>query len=324
MKAIVVHEFGGPDVLRLEDVPDPRPTRQEVVVRVHGAGVNPADTYVRAGTYARKPALPFIPGYDAAGTIEAVGADVRGFRRDDRVYVLKPGGSPQPGTYAERTVCDVAHVHPLPPNLTFEQGAAIGVVYATAYRALVQRAHAQPAETILVHGASGGVGIAAVQIAVSRGMTVIGTAGSPRGLELVSAQGAHLVLNHKNHEYVDRITEFTAGRGADVILEMLANVNLSKDLGMLAQNGRVVVIGNRGTIEINPRDAMSREAASLGVMLWNTPPHDMQAIHAALVAGFVNQTLRPIVGRTFPLAEAAKAHEAVMSPGAHGKIVLTT
>ncbi len=324
MKAILVREFGGPEVLRLEDVPDPVPGPHQVVVRVHAAGVNPADTYVRAGTYARKPNLPFVPGYDAAGTIEAAGADVLGFRQDDRVYVLKPGGSALPGTYAELTLCDVAHVHPLPPNLSFGQGAAIGVAYATAYRALMQRAHARPGDTVLVHGASGGVGVAAVQLASSRGMTVIGTAGTPRGLDLVKDEGAQLALNHHHPTYADEIMQFTAGRGVDVIVEMLANVNLAKDLSLLAQGGRVIVIGNRGTIDINPRDLMARDAAVQGMLLWNTPPDEMRPIHAALVAGFANGTLRPLVGRQFPLADAARAHEAVMAPGAYGKIVLTT
>ena len=323
MKAIVVHEFGGPEVLRLEEVPDPQPARHEVIVRVHAAGVNPADTYVRAGTYARKPALPFIPGYDAAGMIEAIGADVHGFRRDDRVYVLKPGGSPQPGTYAERTVCDVSHVHPLALDLSFEQGAAIGVAYATAYRALMQRAHAEPGETVLVHGASGGVGTAAVQVASSYGMTVIGTAGTPRGLDLVRDEGAQLALNHNHPTYVEEIMQFTTGRGVDVIVEMLANINLARDLTLLAPGGRVVVVGNRGTIEVNPRDLMSREGVVMGMLLWNTPPDEMCRVQAALVAGFANGALRPIVGRTFSLAEASKAHEAVMAPGAYGKIVLT-
>jgi NADPH2:quinone reductase len=322
MRAIRVHEFGGPEVLRLDDLPDPTPQAHEVVVRLCAAGVNPVDTYIRAGAYARKPVLPFVPGSDGAGTIEEVGAEVRAVEPGDRVYVLKPGTA-QPGTYAERTVCEPSQVHPLPANLSFEQGAAVGVAYATAYRALVQRAQAKPADIVLVHGASGGVGIAAVQLAASRGMTVVGTAGTPRGLELVRAEGAHLALNHHDPDYVDRLMEFSVGRGVDLILEMLANVNLAKDLTMLAMGGRVVVIGNRGTIEINPRDAMSREAAIYGVMLWNTPPQEMQSIQAALAAGFANATLRPIVGRTFPLAEAARAHEAVMSPGAHGKIVLT-
>jgi NADPH2:quinone reductase len=323
MKAILVREFGGPEVLRLEEVRDPVPGPHQVVVGVHGAGVNPVETYIRAGAYAHKPALPFIPGSDAAGTIETIGPDVQAIHPGDRVYVLKPPGSGLPGTYAERTLCDVAHVHPLPPNLSFEQGAAIGVAYATAYRALMQRAHAQPGDTVLVHGASGGVGIATVQLASSRGMTVIGTAGTPGGLDLVKDEGAQLVLNHHHPTCIEEIRQFTAGRGVQVIVEMLANANLATDLTLLAPGGRVVVVGNRGTIDINPRELMSRDSSIVGMLLWNTPHDEMQRIQAALVAGFANGTLRPVVGRTFPLAEAARAHEAVMSPGAHGKIVLT-
>ncbi len=323
MKAIVVHRFGGPDVLELEDLPGPVPGPHQVVVDVRAVGVNPVDTYVRAGSYASKPPLPFIPGSDAAGTVAAVGPDVRGMRTGDRVYVLKPAGSGLPGTYSERTLCDVSHVHPLAPNLSFEQGAAIGVAYATAYRALLQRARTQPGETVLVHGASGGVGIAAVQIASSRGMAVAGTAGTPEGLDLIRDEGAQLALNHHHPGYLDELMQFTTGRGVDVIIEMLANVNLARDMGVLARGGRIVVVGNRGTIDINPRDLMVRDAQVAGMLLWNTPQEEMHAIQAALVAGFANGTLRPVVGRTFPLADAARAHEAVMSPGARGKVVLT-
>jgi len=323
MKAIVVRQFGGPDVLGLEDVPNPVPGPHQVVVHVHAAGVNPVDTYIRAGTYANKPPLPFIPGSDAAGTIAAIGPDVQGIRAGDRVYVLKVAGSGLPGTYAERTLCDVTEVHPLASNLSFEQGAAIGVAYATAYRALLQRAHAQPGDTVLVHGASGGVGIATLQLAGSRGITAIGTAGTPAGLDLVKDQGAQLAVNHNHPTYLDEIMQFTAGRGVDIIIEMLANVNLAKDLTLLARGGRVVVVGNRGTIDINPRELMTRESSVLGMLLWNTPPGEMQKIQAALVAGLANGALRPSVGRTFPLADAAEAHQTVMAPGAQGKIVLT-
>ncbi len=323
MKAVTVHEFGGPEVLRVDQLKDPVPGPHQLVVRVHAAGVNPVDTYIRAGTYASKPALPFIPGADAAGTIEAIGPNVKAVRPGDRVYVLKPAASGLPGTYAERTLCDVSHVHPLAPTLSFEQGAAIGVAYATAYRALFHRAHVQPGETVLVHGASGGVGVATVQLAASRGVTVIGTAGTAEGLDLVRDEGAQLSLNHHHPTYLDEIMQFTAGRGVDVIVEMLANVNLSRDLGLLARDGRVVIVGNRGTIDINPRELMSRDGAVLGMMLWNTPAQEMRTIQAALVAGFANGTLRPVVGRTFTLDEAAEAHRTVMSPGARGKVVLT-
>ncbi len=318
MKAIRVHAFGGPEVLRLEDAPDLRPGPGQVVVRVKAAGVNPIDTYIRAGTYARKPSLPYTPGLDAAGVVEALGPGVKSATAGDRVFV----GGTLSGAYAELALCDETQVHPLPRHLSFAQGAAINVPYATAYRALFQRARAHPGETVLVHGASGGVGLAATQLGRAAGLTVIGTAGTPRGRELAASQGARHALDHGAAGYLERLLELTDGRGVDVIVEMLANVNLAKDLTVLARGGRVVVVGSRGTIEINPRDAMGRDAAILGMTLFNATPGDLASVHAALAAGFENGTLNPIVGREMPLAEAALAHQAVLEPGAHGKIVL--
>jgi NADPH2:quinone reductase len=152
MKAIRVHEFGDPDVLRLEEVQTPRPGPSQVLIRMHAIGVNPVETYIRAGTYALKPALPYTPGNDGAGVVEEVGADVNEFKRGDRVYAA---GSLS-GTYAEFALCKTEQVHPLPENVSFAQGAAMGTPYATAYRGLFQRSDAKPGETVLVHGASGG------------------------------------------------------------------------------------------------------------------------------------------------------------------------
>ena len=319
MKAIVVHEFGAPDVMKLETVPDPAPGAGQVLVHLSAAGVNPVETYIRAGMHAIKPQLPYVPGSDGAGIVEAVGAGVTRFKAGDRVYVAAPGA----GTYAERVVCAASQAHPLPANATFGQGAALGVPYATAYRALFQRAHARPGETVLVHGATGGVGIATVELAYAHGLFVIGTGGTEKGLDAARAHGAHVVVNHRADGYADEIMKATAGRGVDVIVEMLANVNLDRDLTLLARNGRVAVVGNRGRIEINPRDAMSRDAAILGVLLFNTSDADLVEIHAALVRGLEDESLKPIVGRELPLADAMRAHEAVMEPGALGKIVLT-
>ena len=319
MKAIRVHEFGGPEVMKLEEVPDPQPGPGQVVVRVHAAGVNPVEAYIRTGTYASKPNLPYTPGTDAGGVVAAVGSGVKRFKEGDRVYTTGPSS----GTYAELALCNEAQLQPLPTNVSFEQGAAIGVPYGTAYRGLFQRADAKPAETVLVHGASGGVGTAAVQLARAAGMTVIGTAGSDDGLKLVTEQGAHHVLNHSAQGYLDELMRLTEGRGVDVIVELLANKNLAKDLSVLAKKGRVAVIGNRGTIEINPRDAMSREADIRGVTLMNTSEQEYRAMHAALGAGLENGTLRPVIGQKIPLAEAARAHEEIMQhSGARGKIVL--
>ena len=318
MKAIRIREFGGPEVMRLEDVPDLQPGAGQVVVRVKAAGVNPVDVYIRTGTYARKPALPYTPGTDAAGVVEVVGPGVTRVGVGQRVYVT----GALSGAYAEQALCQESQVYPLPPQVSFAQGAAVNIPYVTAYRALLQRAQAVPGESVLVHGASGGVGIAAVQFARAAGMKVIGTAGTEKGRELVVREGAHHVLDHRAPDYLERLRELTGGRGVDVILEMLANVNLGKDLQVLAMRGRVVVVGSRGTVEINPRDAMGRDAAVLGMTLFNLTESETASIHAAVVAGLANGTLRPVVGRELPLGDAPRAHQAVMEPGAYGKIVL--
>lgn len=318
MKAIRVREFGPPEAMNLEDLPQLEPGAGEVLVRVKAAGVNPVDAYIRSGAYALKPPLPYTPGSDAAGVVESIGPGVAKVVPGQRVYVQ----GTLSGAYAEFTLCKESQVWPLAEAVSFAQGAAIGVPYATAHRALFHRAQAVPGETVFVHGASGGVGVAAVQLARAAGMTVIGTAGSERGLQLVREQGAHHALNHRNPGYLDELTALSGGRGPDVILEMLANVNLDKDLDVLAKFGRVVVIGSRGNAEINPRSTMSRDAAILGMTLFNATEADLNSIHAALVAGLENGSLRPVVGREIPLAEASRAHHAVMEPSAHGKIVL--
>lgn len=326
MKAIVVREHGGPEVLKLEDVADPKPGPDQVVVRLRAVGVNPVDVYIRSGAYARKPALPFIPGSDAAGEIEAVGAGVRSAAVGDRVFIHGTAAEHvhghYGGAYAERAVCNLHHVYKLPASISFGQGAAMGVPYATAYRALFHRAGTRPGETVLVHGATGGVGLAAVQIARAHGITVIGTGGSDKGLATVRDNGAHSVFNHTAPGYLDEIMRATGGRGVDVVLEMAAHVNLDKDMGLLTTRGRIVVIGNRGRVEIDARQAMGKDATILGMTLFNISDPDMASINAYMVAGLANGTLKPVVGREFPLAEAAKAQEAVMAAGAHGKIVL--
>ncbi|PYO33736.1 MAG: NADPH:quinone reductase [Candidatus Rokuibacteriota bacterium] len=318
MKAIRVSEYGGPSVLTLGEVPAPEPGPGQVVVRNHAVGVNPVDTYLRSNTDNRGPKLPYTPGSDAAGVVEAVGSGVTAAKAGDRVYL----GGAVTGAYAELSLCEQAQVHPLPGTVSFAQGAAMNVPYATAYHALFDRGHGQAGETVLVHGASGGVGIGAVQLARARGLTVIGTAGTERGRRLVLEQGAHHVLDHGAPGYLDELTRLTGGRGVDIVLEMLANVNLQKDLGIIAMRGRIVVIGNRGTVEINARLAMNKDAAILGMALFHATPTQLAGIHAALVEGLRNGTLRPAIAQELPLAQAPRAHEAVMEAGHHGKIVL--
>jgi len=304
--------------MRLEEVPDPAPGAGQVLVRIRAAGVNPVETYIRSGAYARRPPLPYTPGNDAAGIVEAAGDGVRGVAAGDRVYTSET----VTGAYAELALCDASRVHPLPSSISYAQGAAVGVPYATAWRALFQRVRAVPGETVLVHGASGGVGIAAVQIARAAGLRVFGTAGTDEGIALVLRERAHAVFDHRSEGYMEEAVAATGGRGFDVILEMLANVNLPRDVKALAMGGRVVVIGSRGTVEIDPRDAMARDASIVGMSLFNMPDADRAVVHAALVAGLANGILRPVIGRELPLSAAPESHIAVMSPGARGKIVL--
>ena len=318
MKAIRVSQYGGPSVLVVEEVAAPAPGPGQVLVRNHAVGLNPVDTYLRSNTDNRGPKLPYTPGSDAAGVVQAVGAGVTGWKTGDRVYF---GGSIT-GAYAQMSLCEHTQIHSLPARVSFAQGAAVNVPYATAYHALFDRGHGHAGETVLVHGASGGVGVGAVQLARARGLTVIGTAGTERGRKLVLSEGAHHVLDHTAPGYLDELTRLTGGRGPDIILEMLANANLQKDLGVVAMRGRIVVIGNRGAVEINARLAMNKDAAILGMALFHASPAQLAGIHAALVEGLDNGTLRPVVGEEIPLAEAARAHEAVMAPGHYGKVVL--
>ena len=322
MKAIRAHQFGGPDVLKLEEVPDPTAGAGQVRVRVHAVGVNPYDTYMRAGGYAIAPALPYIPGADAAGVVDQVGEGVTGVHAGDRVYISGTAQGKAHGAYAAYAVCEPAQVHRLPARISFAQGAGLFVPYVTAWRALFGRANARAGDTLLVHGASGGVGVAATQLARAAGLTVIGTAGTDEGLAVVRAQGAHHAVNHRLPSHLDEITALCGGRGPDLILEMLANVNLDHDLSIVAPGGRIVVIGNRGRVEIDPRKIMTKDAAVYGLALWGIPADDVRRAHQAIIAGLESGALNPVVGTELPLADAARAHALVMAPGARGKIVL--
>ncbi|HLI62990.1 MAG TPA: NADPH:quinone reductase [Terriglobales bacterium] len=318
MKAIVVREFGGPEVLRLEEISTPRPNAGQVLVRIHAAGVNPYDTYMRTGTYAIKPPLPYTPGSDGAGVVEAVGEGVTKVKPGDRVYVAKT----VTGAYAEYALVLESQVHPLPEKITYAQGAGIWIPYGTAYHALYQCTRARAGETVLIHGASGGVGIAAVQMARATGLFVLGTAGTDKGRELAKREGAHHVFDHTSPRYQEEILQASGGRGVDLILEMLANVNLAHDQKLLALHGRVIVIGSRGDVTITPRDLMLRRGSIHAFTLWGITQAEEDEIHAGLGAGLANGTLRPVIGKELPLAEASRAHKEVLEPGAFGKIIL--
>lgn len=320
MKAIRVSAFGGPEVLQVAEVPDPTPGLGQVVVRVHASGVNPVDAYIRTGTYAQKPPLPYTPGFDGAGVIESVGPDVSGWRPGDRVWIAALGA--WQGTHAERMACSAGQVFTLPAHVSFAAGAALGVPAATAHWALFGRAAATSGETVLIHGGSGAVGLAALHLARAAGLRVLATAGTDEGRALVAREGADAVFDHHDPSRADAIRAATGGRGVDVVLEMLANANLDTDLGLLAPRGRVVVIGSRGRVEIDPRQTMGKDAAILGMALWNVPPDEMRRINLALTGALETRTLTPIVGREFALEDAPRAHEEALASGTNGKVVI--
>lgn len=317
MKAIRVHQFGGPEVLKLEEVPTPTPGDGEVLVRLHAIGVNPVETYVRSGARGPRP-LPYTPGADGAGVIEAVGPGVTKVGVGDRVFT----SSTLTGSYAEYALCTQAQLHRLPEELSFEQGAAINVPYATAYRALFQHAKVRPGEFVFIHGGSGGVGTASIQLAVAHGCKVIASGGTERGLALIRSNGAHHAVDHTEPFYREKVLNLTNGLGPAVIIEMLANKNLASDLKLSAIRGRIVIVGSRGTIAIDPRDAMMREVVIHGLSLFNANEAERNEIYASIHAHLAAGVIRPVIGQSFPLAQAALAHEAVLAAGAYGKIVM--
>ena len=322
MKAIRAHSFGGPEVLVYEDVADPIPGPGEVVIDMKATGVNPADTYMRNGTYAIVPDLPYIPGGDAAGVVSAVGSGVDSLAVGNQVFVGTALSFDLTGCYAEKILRKASEILPLPEGVSFAQAAAFGVSYPTAHYALFDRGRAKAGETVFIHGASGSVGTSAIQLAKRAGMSVIGSAGSERGLALVLEQGADHAVNHTEDGYMEKVAEATGGNGPDLILEMLANVNLAADMEVAAKFGRIVIIGNRGEITVNPRLAMMKELDILGTALWNTTSDQMGPTLSDILSGIADGSLNPVIGREMPLSDAAAAHVAVLEPGAHGKIVL--
>lgn len=320
MRAIRVHRFGGPDVLTLEDLPDPVPGPGQVLIDNRAAGVNPVDTYIRSGQYAALPALPYTPGWDGAGVVARTG-DGGHVAVGDRVWYSGTAAGRGVGAYATRVLCRADQVHPLADRLSFAQGAAIGVPWASAHRALFRQGRLQPGERVLVRGASGAVGVAAVQLARAHACAVTGTAGSDEGLDLVRSLGAGAV-RHGTPDTEAGLKSAIGGQGPDVIVEMLANLNLDQDLALVAPGGRIVVVGNRGRVEIDPRQAMRKECSVVGVFLWNAGDEELAEMYREMAPGFADGSLAPAVGLELPLAEVARAHEAVLAGGARGKVVI--
>lgn len=317
MRAIQVSVFGEPEVLEFVEKEIPAPGVKEVLVRVQAVGVNPVETYIRAGTYPLLPDLPYTPGGNVAGIIEECGEDTGPWQEGDQVY----SAATLSGAYAELTLCSADQLFRLPKNISFSQGAAIGVPAATAWRALFIRAKANPGERVLIHGGSGSVGQAAIQLAKANGLEVFASAGSDKGCELVEKLGA-MAVNHNKKGYEKTLLQATDGQGLDLIVEMLANKNLEKDLTLLAPGGRVVIVGSRGRIEIDPRLTMGKETDIRGLAVFNATRQETVMTHAALFAAIENNAYIPTVSVEMALADAAKAHHLVMQDDNRGKIVL--
>ncbi|KAK3796066.1 hypothetical protein RRG08_065074 [Elysia crispata] len=321
MRAVSVHSYGGPENLHLEtDAEVPSPAENEVLIKVSAAGVNPIETFILAGTYGlNKPSLPYTPGTDAAGVVEEVGSGVTNFKKGDRVYTT----CTMSGAYAEFATAESVYVNHLADSLTFAQGACIGVPYYTAAKALLIRGQVKEGETIVIHGASGAVGMAAVQISKALGLTVVGTAGTNDGLDLLKELGADLVVNHRDESYIHTIKD--AVGGADVILEVVANVNLEKDIELIKLRGRILVVGSRGHIEWDPFSTVTKECSVMGVNIRETTPSEWEEMHNLFTAGQECGWLQPKIAREYPLSEAAASHRDVIHHrGIMGKLVLDT
>lgn len=300
MKAIRVSRFGGPEVLQLVELPEPVASGDQILVKLEAIGVNPVDTYIRSGKYPKLPELPYTPGSDGAGT---------NLKTGERVYLSRS----LTGTYAEMCLATPDQVHPLPDSCSFQDGASLGVPASTAYHALFHKAEIKKGQRVLIRGASGAVGLAAVQLAKGHDCWVAGTAGSPEGQKLVREQGADQVTGHDESD----------GK-YDVILEMLANSGLQRDLEQASPRGTIVIVGNRGQIAIDPRLAMTGDLTIKGMSLANATPDELRDIHAGLNRALAQGSLRPIIRKAYPLVQAAQAHIDVLEPGAAGKLILVT
>jgi len=323
MKAIVCHELTGPAALRLEEVPEPHPGPGQVRVKVRACGVNFADSLITRGQYQRQPQLPFSPGFEVAGEVLELGADVTGIAVGDRVI-----GMAGHGGYAEQAVIDVQRCVPMPAAMPFEHGAAFPVVFGTSHIALWHRARLQAGETLVVHGASGGVGLTAVAIGKQLGATVIATASSPEKLEMARQQGADHLINSHDEDVRVRIKELTGGRGAEVIYDPVGGDLFTASLRSIAFEGRILVIGFAGgTVpQIPANHLLVKNVDVIGV---NWPayaelnPQVMTRSFQTLIDWYLTGAIQPHISAIYPLDQAVEAIHQVVTRKSTGKVVIT-
>ena len=293
LKAITVKEFGSEDVLKLEKEQSlDKPKEKQCLVKIESAGVNPVDALIRKGFFSKE-CRKYTPGLDGSGVVEEAGPGSK-FKKGDRVYVGKNCPNTT-GTYAQYALVGDKSLHLLPDNVSFDEAAALWVAYYTAYHALIQIAGGVPGQTVLVHGASGGVGLAAVQIAKARGLRVLGTAGSQEGLELIKKHGCQQAFNHKKEGYQQDIQKYLDGSPLNIILEMAAGYNLDSDLDLISANGTIVIIGSHGNLQVTPVKIMMKTATIRGVVLGKISDEQSREVDSAVFAGLQNGSLKPII-----------------------------
>ena len=323
MRAVVVDRWMKPSELEIQEIPAPEAGPAQLVVEVHAAGCNFFDTLIVQGRYQRKPDFPFTPGGEVAGVVSEVGADVDGFAVGDRVLALTDIGG-----FAERCVARAEATWPLPDGMPFDVGAALPIVYPTSYAALVYRADLMEGETLLVHAAAGGVGLAAVQIGKALGAHVIATAGGPEKCEVAAQAGADVAIDYRAEDFEPRVQELTDGRGADVIYDSVGGDTTDKSLRCIAWNGRLLIVGfASGSIPaIKANRILLKNIAVTGVH-WSAfqekDPELIDPTFEALFALHAEGLIEPLISAHYPLERVTEALEALGSRQTYGKVVVT-
>jgi len=323
MRAIVVDRWMDPSELAVRDVPDPKVGAGQIGVDVKAAGCNFFDILIVKGQYQVKPPFPFVPGGEIAGVVREVGSGVTGFSVGDRVLAAAPMGG-----YAERIAIPAALAHRMPDAMSFAEGAGFPIVYPTSYAGLVYRAALQPGETLLVHAAAGGVGLAAVQIGKALGARVLATAGGPDKVKIALEAGADAGIDYNAEDFVERVKELTGGKGADVIYDSVGGDVFDKSLKCIAWNGRLLVIGFAGgTIPSVAANRILLKNIAVTGLHWGAyaknEPQRIPETYAALFRLYEEKKLHPVVYKSYPLEQAAEALAALGSRKTHGKVVLT-
>ena len=323
MKALLCKAFGPASTLVLEDIPAPDIKKNEILLDVHAAGVNFPDTLIIEGKYQFKPPFPFSPGGEAAGVISAVGEKVTHLKTGDRVMALTGWGS-----FAEQVAVPNYNVLPIPESMDFTVAAAFSMTYGTSMHALKQRANLQPGETLLVLGASGGVGLAAVEIGKALGARVIAAASSAEKLEVAKNAGADELINYTDTSLKDEIKRLTNGNGADVIYDPVGGDLFDQAIRAIAWNGRLLVVGfASGRIPELPVNLALLKGASVVGVFWGSfaqrQPQDNAANFKQLFAWFEEGKLKPLVSQVYPLERAGEAIDALGGRRAVGKVVVS-